>query len=319
MGEESINILQILSIILSSSVFVSIFTFIQWNKDKNIKHITEERKVWRKELRDIALDLSSYKKAEDLPSILSRLKVRINPKGMFITDIPTDGFEGADFFSKDAYIWITIKKIESAKESQKKNYINDLIEEICLLLKYDWNRSKAEIHLTGATKSNFFTYALFAIQIFVIVFLFYSNQENIKLFRIIGIFILVPSIIQFVRYKWTYSKNIKVLKESSSGIDSNYHKGQRNKNKILYWISKRFMINDILGDVLIYIILVVIFSLAICFFKLVPLGKIINLICLIILMISSLLFYFYIGSVFDYRRESSEEYFFELTKRVLTK
>lgn len=127
-------------LILSSTVFAAMISGIVSykiaSKSNILQYITTDRKEWREELRKIAPKIhgANYEK---LLLLISELKVRINSFGKH---------NNINDYFYDSHIWKLIGEIEKEDnkhifEKQKKV----LIEYISLLLKYDWERSKAEV------------------------------------------------------------------------------------------------------------------------------------------------------------------------------
>ena len=135
------SIHDITTIVFSSTLLATIITtvfnsFVNKRKD-SIENITKERKTWRDELRIISLSISKSKNIMELQTIISELKVRINAYGIAYNSV-----------FADSHIWEHIYIIESAEsisseafQSIKRLFVN----QISCLLKYDWERSKAEI------------------------------------------------------------------------------------------------------------------------------------------------------------------------------
>lgn len=135
------NANDIVTIIFSSTLLATLVTsafnlLINKRKD-SIDNIVKERKTWRDELRVISSSISKSKNIIELKLAISELKVRINAYGIADNSI-----------FKDSNIWEQIFVVESkdffsAKELEniKRRFVN----QISCLLKYDWERSKAEI------------------------------------------------------------------------------------------------------------------------------------------------------------------------------
>lgn len=108
-------IIAIITSLLSSSVLVGIMEFLKWNKDNKINYITNERKKWRDDLRIIALNLSESRTKAELDSNLTKLKVRINAKGIS-TKLSTSEDKKTCLFSHDGYLWAIINHLEQEKK-----------------------------------------------------------------------------------------------------------------------------------------------------------------------------------------------------------
>lgn len=132
-----------ISIVLSSTVISAvitvIFNFLTNYKKNQIENITQERKSWRDNIRELSSQISNTNDINELLHIIDKLKVRINAFG--ITD-PND-------YKNDGHIWKIIRQFESIKSTHTVKEIEilkiQLIESLSCLLKYDWDRSKKEI------------------------------------------------------------------------------------------------------------------------------------------------------------------------------
>lgn len=155
--------------VLTSSVIAAIITGLlslitnisnQKNNSK-IKYVTEERKNWRIEIREICEKLNNAESKDAVQTQLIKLKVKINAFGN--TDIYDECYKNyndckmnnidldrknliqlTQYFKNDGHIWKQIHKIESNDNFVKRD-ICILIEYLSYLLKYDWERSKSEV------------------------------------------------------------------------------------------------------------------------------------------------------------------------------
>ncbi|MBC1500936.1 hypothetical protein HB943_09980 [Listeria weihenstephanensis] len=140
-----------------ATIVTGIFSFIQFGRTNSLKYITEERKIWRNEMRNIVEELSDCKK-NNIYLILNKIKVRINAYGL----------SDSENIHQDAHIWRTIKRLEDKYSNQDRDL---LIEFISLLLKGDWERSKNE---TNGGSHNFvanigYLIAVFLFSMFLVV------------------------------------------------------------------------------------------------------------------------------------------------------
>lgn len=272
------NSLSLISILLSSTVIVGIIGFVQWRHDKNLKHITEERKAWRDDLRNIAVILQTANE-DDLKKVLTALKVRINTLGYVfnkndnsikslvdkfntianeledINNNPNimnnnlkrkskklkakiikfnheleninDNLNGNlndDYFLKDAYLWESIESLENPSIEERQEKIDNLIVEISLLLKYDWERSKNEVHTVFRPKLLLFNlailYALFIIADII-------NHHRDFCILSINVIIYVIVILFNLRYIKNHEKSINI-KDYMNWLDLKTEK--RNKS-----------------------------------------------------------------------------------------
>ncbi|WP_080982764.1 hypothetical protein [Streptococcus parasanguinis] len=138
---------QLISIIGSvgiSAIIGTTFTFIQFNKKNRLDFITTERAEWRKQLKQILMDLSDTSKRE---RAVMKLKSQINPYGKNM-----DIKYSKPYYMKDGHIWDIV-------DHHKIDY-EILSLYIELLLKYDWERSKQEIKFNPSTLFRWFIWLL---------------------------------------------------------------------------------------------------------------------------------------------------------------
>lgn len=134
----------LIAAIVSSSVFTAIISglinFIKSRRESKLERITDERKLWREEIREICDTLTSSNNLKELKAAIGKLKVRINIFGL--NEISEEDNKEYDTvsFNHDAYIWQSIRKVE--KEYFDMNERNELVIKLSLLLKYDWERTK---------------------------------------------------------------------------------------------------------------------------------------------------------------------------------
>lgn len=137
-----------LEIILSSAVIVAILNNIvlvyNHKEDSKLQHITSERSEWRKTLKEIALDIQDTSFL-NIKLVLTKLKVRINAYGQH----PDGNYpknEGLNIMI-DEHIWKIIHKIENSKDDKEFERNKDILtDSLSCLLKFDWERSKAEVN-----------------------------------------------------------------------------------------------------------------------------------------------------------------------------
>lgn len=131
------NVEIVLGSAVLSAAISGIISYMSARKNDKLHYITNERKKWRNEIREISKQLNgaSYKKTVH---ILTELKVRINAFG-------ANGCSKQ--YKNDAHIWEVINKIENDKCNKEdlRRKQNQLIEYLVLLLKDDWERSKREV------------------------------------------------------------------------------------------------------------------------------------------------------------------------------
>lgn len=135
------NANDIVTIIFSSTLLATLVTsafnlLINKRKD-SIDNIVKERKTWRDELRVISSSISKSKNIIELKLAISELKVRINAYGIADNSIFKDSNIWEQIFVVDSKDFFSAKELENIK----CRFVN----QISCLLKYDWERSKAEI------------------------------------------------------------------------------------------------------------------------------------------------------------------------------
>lgn len=148
---EAILASTVISTLISSAV-----VYINFQKENQLKYITQERKEWRDKLREIAYNLQGAN-IYDTMKLLTELKVRINTYGFTMDSLNNCGSEceqSCDYL-RDMHVWSLISDLEKLCSKEKgidKTYAKQLAENqkrmilyISLMLKYDWERSKNEI------------------------------------------------------------------------------------------------------------------------------------------------------------------------------
>lgn len=261
------NSLSPISKLLSSTVIVGIIGFVQWRHDKNLKHITEERKAWRDDLRNIAVILQTANE-DDLKKVLTALKVRINTLGYVfnkndnsikslvdklntianeledINNNPNimnnnlkrkskklkakiikfnheleninDNLNGNlndDYFLKDAYLWESIESLENPSIEERQEKIDNLIVEISLLLKYDWERSKNEVHTV-------FTPNFLSLYLAILYALFFiADIADIINYQRDFCMLIINALIYVIVYVIVLSINLRYIKNHEKSIN----------------------------------------------------------------------------------------------------
>lgn len=144
---------------LTSSVIASLIAVVSnifLNQKKNsIEYITNERKLWRKEIREIAEEIEKSDR-DNTHLVLTKLKVRINAYDYFIKNKQERG---------DYVIWKLMNMYDKEIGDDILNIIKKyLILSLSLMLKYDWERSKEEINID---KNNLIMYMCCVMQVMV--------------------------------------------------------------------------------------------------------------------------------------------------------
>lgn len=132
---------EIIIAILTSSIIASfissVIAYFQFRKNNHLVFITGERQKWREDIRNIADRIESSQSFEEMKNALVDLKVRINAYG-----------RNSDDVMQDSHIWDVIDKLEK-HDGQYETAKKLLILYLSMLLKMDWERSKAEVQGNG--------------------------------------------------------------------------------------------------------------------------------------------------------------------------
>ena len=204
---------EVLGIILSSTLLATIITsfisFIRDHKKDYIDNVIRERKEWRDYIREFAERVKESNHINDVSALLQLLKVRINPYGMVSNNI-----------LYDPYLWSLINSIDV--DNDDGEYLNEIksktLSLLSCLLKYDWERSKAEIKGDSQRNLLFFSLSLSFLLFSFKHFLIFSGDINI--FYNFSVIFFFSSFI-----------NISVLEQAGLGNIS------RNRNVTLIIIS----------------------------------------------------------------------------------
>lgn len=137
------KIIELVTIVLSSTVFASIVNMIYVNRknkyDKLVENVTNQRSNWRSNIKEIASKLNKFEfeDKKQLNEILHQLQMNIN----------SNGYLQRHIYEKDGHIWNAIEYLKLAKNRKEFNRWKEvLLLEIDFLLKEDWERSKREIY-----------------------------------------------------------------------------------------------------------------------------------------------------------------------------
>lgn len=206
------NIKTIMASCVIAALITGILSFIsalmKSNKEGKLSRITDERKMWRDEIRQIAQeisiidvnDLDNPKSKNRFSELLTKLKVRINSRGFDKENI-----------LQDSHIWKSIINLEE-KDTCTKLEIDKLIHYLSALLKYDWERSKMEI---SVNISQIVGYGIYAVSNGILVYQSYKNFQNTKIQDVIFLLLLFllmffsPEILLFTykicNFKWDWA------------------------------------------------------------------------------------------------------------------
>lgn len=142
------SIKDVITIIFSSTlittIITTVFNLVTNKKKDSIENITKERKNWRDELREISNEIYISRNLKEMKIAVSKLKVRINSYGIAINSV-----------FMDTHIWEEIHYLESMQDVSTEELQGlkcKFVNLISCNLKYDWERSKAEIRGNAQTK-----------------------------------------------------------------------------------------------------------------------------------------------------------------------
>ena len=201
------------------AIATGIVTTLQFKKGNSLKHITEERKQWRTEIRAIMVELenspNSRKNIQQIQRISTKIKGRINAYGL----------NPSKSYKQDYHIWQIIKQLEKPTDNTLKYDKQLLINSLALLLKADWERSKNEIE--GDTKNHYNNIMiLFSVIIFAnIIFNEFNITKTINnMFSREGVVPLLYLGFSSIIFIWVWygpSKlKTKLLKKQRTKIDN---------------------------------------------------------------------------------------------------
>lgn len=205
----------LLEIVFTSGIISVIISYLMFQKGNQLKHITEERKKWREKLREIASNLLNADRKETL-KLLTELKVRINTYGY--------GKKWDEDILHDSHIWNLIIEIENLPEEEFCNYSsklikckNCIIDYISLLLKDDWERSKAEVY--GIKKNEFCFFLVNILEIIAISVLAVTFDKSIALYYKVNIVSLIIWVIIVLLLLSFFIKMIVDVKKCCSNVE----------------------------------------------------------------------------------------------------
>lgn len=158
-----------IQVVLEASAVATVIgagiSYLTFRNSSKLTYITQERKEWRAEIRNIAEKLEECP-YENRKQVLVKLKTRINAYGK------TDSRKIWNI-CEDSHIWEKIEQIERCTTEKKYNiYREQLICFLSLMLKNDWERAKKEV--TGEPWK--MTQILSAV--FFVVYMFLSFFED---------------------------------------------------------------------------------------------------------------------------------------------
>lgn len=213
--------------LLSSSVLAtiitSIFNIFVNGKKLETNHITNERKTWRDQIRNLSQKINHAEDLNELKKILAELKLSINAYGLL----------KRNQYLSDGHLWQLITEIEQLNTINNQAlsiYQKFLTELLSVLLKYDWERSKLEI------KGNSFIYGIIVTNLWCAilgvianVYYFYLDRLSINASMIyelisltivftlssIGFLCFICKIVEYILQQWVRDIPIKFLYTTS--------------------------------------------------------------------------------------------------------
>lgn len=180
--------MNILIAIIGSSAFTAVvtilFNFFQNRKHNLLSYITEDRKLWREKIRLISEGIEKCKFNDgNISQYLVQLQMNINTYGKF----------ASYDYEHDGHIWKTIENINSSTNDTEFNKNKELLLfYISLMLKQDWERSKAEIIGFPSAIKIFFMFTILFIVIGIYYFVVWNSRNILQFFLIIFISIFLP-------------------------------------------------------------------------------------------------------------------------------
>lgn len=189
-------------LILTSTVIATIvsglFALYQNYRSNKLSKITDERKVWRDDIRKIAENIIANTDETILENEITRLKVKINAYGnSTFYDEKTLEIDATKttllmkrkikhhkkkqemlqtrYYINDSHIWKQIHLLENNNYNEQDK--RKLVDYLSFLLKYDWERAKSEILID---KQMIYSRCVFAISYSLVLLLnfFYLKQKT---------------------------------------------------------------------------------------------------------------------------------------------
>lgn len=202
---------KIVGTILTSSVVAVIctglFSLINNHINGIKKYAVEEKREWRKEIKNIGEELTATNNMYETRKILNKLKVRINPYGR----------GKKEDYLHDSHIWEIIKEIEDKPYENQAENKEKLLIYLSLLLQYDYQKNEKIVE----GRHRIFTILFLALFTFGSLFVIYMHffkqgreyNENFMLaWTILIVFpIGVACIFQSVKDKLNEIRKKKVI------------------------------------------------------------------------------------------------------------
>lgn len=167
------NVNDIFSSVFIATVIAAVINALSNRKINFAQYFSKERNEWRREIRTIAEELENCRSYRTLSSILTKLKLRINPYGKNMK--PVENNEVTVGIMQDAHIWEIIEKME--KDQGLNNFgtdKDDLVMYLSLLLKLDWEKEKRDF------KGNIYWVVLRGTLILSLIYVTYNHFYVLK-------------------------------------------------------------------------------------------------------------------------------------------
>lgn len=156
---------KIVGTILTSSVVAVIctglFSLINNHINGIKKYAVEEKREWRKEIKNIGEELTATNNMYETRKILNKLKVRINPYGR----------GKKEDYLHDSHIWEIIKEIEDKPYENQAENKEKLLIYLSLLLQYDYQKNEKIVE----GRHRIFTIMFFVLFAFGSLFVIYMH------------------------------------------------------------------------------------------------------------------------------------------------
>lgn len=185
-----------------TGVFSLLGILLKINRESKLNRVTDERRKWRKEIRNIAEGFSTINMSsmDDIAEqvfmqLLIKLKMRINTYGKYSKDC-----------LKDCHIWKSISILED-KEKRTEKQKNKLIDYLSLLLKYDWERSKIE---ASTSIIEILGYCIYIASNVLFVYFAYTDFVNTNIPAVIELILIFAGVFFFPLLILTGLKMLKV-------------------------------------------------------------------------------------------------------------
>jgi len=216
--------------ILESSLIAGLVTFtfnVLLNRKKDtLSYITQERKMWREKIRELAEEIERCKfggKGElDINIPLTKLKMNIN----------TYGLASESDISHDSHIWQSIDliaKVKSEDDFEREKEI--LLCYLSIMLKNDWERCKKEVK--GDTVKIIAPVSIILMCVIIGLFYFVIFKRN-NVIAFVGYLFIINVASAYVMGKIFWDIKDERDKREVIGLTKEKRKRKSNKRIVLY-------------------------------------------------------------------------------------